>query len=60
MLSEKLELQVTPTAAKALCNTTHKTAKVLIQLTNLLELEATSEPVETIVKQFPSFALRTR
>nr|KYP41568.1 hypothetical protein KK1_037051 [Cajanus cajan] len=60
MLSEELELQVTPTAVKAVRNTTHGIAEVLIQWTDLPEFEATWEPVETIMKQFPSFHLEDK
>lgn len=31
MLSEEMESQVTPAAVKAVCNTAHETAEVLLQ-----------------------------
>jgi len=41
MLSEELELQVTPAAVKAVRNTVAGIAEVLIQWTNLPDFEAT-------------------
>nr|KYP61836.1 hypothetical protein KK1_016348 [Cajanus cajan] len=60
MLLEELELQVTLAVVKAVRNTAHGIAEVLIQWTGLPEFEATWEPVETIMKQFPSFHLEDK
>ena len=60
MLLEELELQVTPAAVKAVRNTAAGIVEVFIQWTDLPDFEATWEPVDTIMHQFPSFHLEDK
>ncbi|XP_073219669.1 uncharacterized protein [Cicer arietinum] len=60
MLSEELELQVTPAVVQDVRNTPSGIAEVLIQWKDLPDFEATWEPVETIMEQFPSFHLEDK
>ncbi|KAI5408825.1 hypothetical protein KIW84_054597 [Lathyrus oleraceus] len=60
MLSEDLELQVSPAAVSAAQNNANGLAEVLIQWQDLPKFEATGEPVEIIKEQFPSFHLEDK
>ncbi|KAI5444317.1 hypothetical protein KIW84_012811 [Lathyrus oleraceus] len=60
MLSEDLELQVSPAAVSAVRNNANGSAEVLIQWQDLPEFEATWEPVKVIEEQFPSFHLKDK
>lgn len=60
MLSEDLELQVSPAAVSVAQNNANGSTEVLIQWQDLPEFEATGEPVEIIKEQFPSFHLEDK
>lgn len=60
ILSENLELQVFPAEVKVIHNITQGSVVVLIQLQDLPDFKATSESIDVIKEQFPSFHLKDK
>jgi len=60
MLSENLEPQIEPIEVIAVHNKSAEGAEVPIKWKNLPDFEATREPFDTLIKQFPHFHLEDK